>query len=620
MTDTLILVENSHDVEILKDTINSLKDAKIISFDFLAHKTLKELDISHKIIEDYFGQEDQNKIENKAIELCTSWYKQEDFNSLYYDGLNLGSLLEQEGIGYFFLHLKRVLGIKLILEKEKPRKILGASLSNFIDSVCKGRVETIPYQFRFTTFFYYDSFDIPIKIGNQIKSIKISREKFMKIKRFFELFTNLFFHFKPDLQNIGNKKPILLLDFNPIFYDDLLKELSQNDTVLLLNQRRPVVFNLQSLRIVKNSKCKIIQLEDFVNHNTLVEIKKKVDNFKKELNTIWSKEHTLEKTFSIDDISFWNAIKEEFIWTVSKRFEESIRRIILLQRLFESVNFKCILEWSHLGIEDKPVLYVANRKKIPIIFLQHGLEVLNPKFEKYIPFLTILPSYGAKEAVWGNIMKKNIIEHKIKPEEVLETGSPRHDIFFKRKNNKKINTVLITVSPFLHFNFAGTDTRSFDYLEECIKKIIYSIKKISNKRIIIKLHPARFYYDIKSLLHRIDPSITIYQNQNIVDLIESCDIMISLNYTTALLEAMILNKPTMLVETEKQNIGDEIMFKRKASLCVSDINEIEPKLNDIILNDKIRKELIQKGQEFINDYFVNHGISSAYLANIIRNY
>lgn len=621
MVDTLILVEGSHDVEVLKDSINSLKDVKIISFDLLAHKTLKRLEISHNIIEEYFSPEDQDKMDNKAIELCTSWYKHKDFNVLEYDGLNLGSLLEQEGLSYFLLHLKRVLGIRRILEKEKPRKIIGAQLSNFIDSICKNKVETILSQSRFTSSLYFDSFEIPINIGHQIKSIKISREFFMKIKRFSELITNLFFHLRPDLQDLVNKKPVLLLDFNPVLYIDLLKTLSQNNSILLLNQRRPAVFNLQSLQIVKNSKCWIIQLEDFINFDTSFEITKEADDLKKRLDAIWSKEEILEKTFSIEEISFWNAIKEEFIWIVSKRFQESIRRLILLQKLFEDINFKCILEWSHVGIEDKAVLHVANKKKIPIILLQHGLEVLNSKFEKYIPLLPILPSNGAKEAVWGNIMKNYILEHKIKPEEILVTGSPRHDVFFKRKSRtRNNNTILITISPFLYTDFAGTDTQSFDHLEECIKKIIYTINKISNKKIIIKLHPAKAYYDIKPLIRQIDPSIPIYQNQNIMDLIESCDSMISLNYTTALLEAMILNKPTMLVETEKQNIGEEIMFKRGVSLYVSDINEIESKLNDIILNDKIRKELIQKGQEFVNDYFTNQGNASAYLANILKNY
>jgi hypothetical protein len=614
-------MEGDNDVRVLKDSINTLKDAKIITFDFLSHKALKTLEISHDIIEDYFNPDDEDKIDNRAIELSTSWYKHTDFSALEYDGLNLGFLLETEGLVYFFLHLKRVLGIKRILEKEKPRKIIAANLSNFVDTICKNKVESILFQSKSTSPLYYDSFEIPISIGNQTKSIKISRTSFMKIKRFVQSITNLFFHLKPDLQDIKNKTPILLLDFNPIQYADMLKSLSQNNDILLLNQRRPAIFNLQSLRIVKSFKGRIVQLEDFINPKISAMITNEKDDLKRKLKTIWSSDKILEKTFSIEEISFWKTIKEEFISMASKRFEESIKRLILLRHLFEKFNFKCVIEWSHVGIEDKPVLYVANKKKIPIIFLQHGLELLNTKFQKYIPFLTILPSNGSKEAVWGNIMRDYVLEHKIKPEEILEMGSPRHDIFFKKKyGTRNNNTILISISPFLYIKFAAADIRSYEYLEECIKKIICGIKKISNKKIIIKLHPAKSYYDVKPLIRQIDPSIPIYQHQNMMNLIESCDVMITLNYTTSLLEAMIFNKPTMLVETEKQNICEEILFKKGASIYVSNINEIDSKLNDLILNEKVRKELIQKGQEFVNDYFVNQGTASVHLANLLENY
>ena len=51
MTNTLILVEGDEDVEILKKSMNDSKDTKIIAFDFLAHKSLKELEIPHSIID-----------------------------------------------------------------------------------------------------------------------------------------------------------------------------------------------------------------------------------------------------------------------------------------------------------------------------------------------------------------------------------------------------------------------------------------------------------------------------------------------------------------------------------------------------------------------------------------
>ncbi len=47
---------------------------------------------------------------------------------LEYNGVNLGSLLEIELIGYFFEYIKRIIGIHKIIKKESP-KIVFTSFS-----------------------------------------------------------------------------------------------------------------------------------------------------------------------------------------------------------------------------------------------------------------------------------------------------------------------------------------------------------------------------------------------------------------------------------------------------------------------------------------------------------
>lgn len=51
------------------------------------------------------------------------------------------------------------------------------------------------------------------------------------------------------------------MEFNPIQYNELMHEIySLNDEIILLNERRPAVWNLKSLTIVKNTKSKILRL------------------------------------------------------------------------------------------------------------------------------------------------------------------------------------------------------------------------------------------------------------------------------------------------------------------------------------------------------------------------
>ena len=624
MTNTLILVEGNNDVNELKSTILSFPDHKIISFDFLAHNSLKKLSVRHSLVEEYFSTDDQSKIDNLAVNLATTWYKHEDITKLLeYDGLNFGTLLELEITPYFFLHLKRMLGIIRIIEKENPLKIISSSLGNFVDSVTKNtKIGSTATGNDLRSSLYHDSVEIPISLGGTLISLKISKKQFFHIKKIFGILLKGFFNYRLDLRIISNKKSILLLDFNPVLYPDLLRALSNvPQNVILLNQRRPAIWNLESFKIIKRSKCKIIELEEFVNSETLLQIEKDNGDLKNRLLTLWSNKEILNNIFSIEGYSFWNAIKNNFIEITTKRFEEGLRLFVLSQKLFEKINVSCILEWAHVGTEEKVALHIANKRRIPIILLQHGLFILNAKFEKYLSIFPLLPSNGAKEAVWGNIMKKYISEHKVNQENILLTGSPRHDIFFKRRENiKNDGTILIAFNGLFHLNFSGNDARTYDYYEKCIKRVFQILKRTPDKKPIVKLHPARIDYDVKPIIKEINSSMPIYQNQNIIDLIESCDAMISLSYSTALLDAMILGKPTMLILIDEQNFEEEILVKRKATLCVSNIDDLESSLNDLLFNNNVREQLIKNGKEFVNEYLTNQGTASEHLVNILKNY
>ena len=620
--ETLILVEGTDDVDILKDLINSSKDTKIISFDFYAHKTLQKLGIPHNQVEEYFNTNDESYIDNLSVELTSNWYQLKDLqNLLDYKGLNIGFLVEIEIITYFFLYLKRVLGLLKIIEKEEPSKIISASLSKVVQSFEKSNIILTPYETKQKPSLYFDVIEIPISIGKTIKTIKISRVQYNNIKKIIENITNTLFSLKYKTKTL-DKKSILLLDFNPVLYPDLLMELSTTDkNVLLLNQRRPAVWNMESLRLVKNSKSKIINLEDYSNSEIDEKLNSEIIVIKEKLVKLWANEEILKKYFSVKENSFWDLIKEHFKDMIETRFVEAVKRFLLLENFFTNSNISCILEWAHTGFEEKIVLHIARQHGIPIIILQHGTAPLNEKWQKYHKLIPYLPSKGDKIALWGHIMENYAMKNNISEKEIITIGSPRHDKFFREKQNRKNDgTILIAANAFMHNNFAGNDSRSYEYLEEYVRNICKIIRGISDKKIIVKLHPGQFYYDIKPLIQEIDPSIPIFQNQNIVDLIKSCDTMISLNYSTALLDAMIMEKPTMVVLSEKQGFEKEDYITKGATLYEPDISRLEHSLRNLLNNKEFRQNLIKNGNEFVDAYLVNHGIASKEITKILSNY
>lgn len=622
LVDDLVFVEGKEDVEILTPIINK-SSTKIISFDFEAHKKLESLGIKHFFVEEYITKQDELDIDNKTVELTTKWYLHPTLiKYLEYGEINFGSLLEIEIIWYFFEYLKRIIGIIRIIENEKPKKIFVSFLSDCTKSICDDKpIEIIKQKSQKNVVLFFDSIEIPIGICGKVITIKISRKNFQRVKKILGLLVNRLYNTKPNFHELKTKKAILLLDYNPVHYEYLLQSLSDSKyDILLLNQRRPAIWNYNSLQIIKNSKCKLIELNDFSNDKIKLKIQKEIEQIKIKLEKLWGENEAFNEIFCLNGYPFWNAIKINFSNLINARIVESVERSILLDELFGNLNISCMLEWAHVGLEDKMIISKANTRKIPNMFLQHGMFLQNENFHKYIPILPLLPLNGSKHLVWGKILEDFILKQGIQQDKIIAIGSPRHDKFFKNFYNKNSNTILIAANGFFHNNCQGTDTRAFIRMENFIRKIFETMKKYPDKKLIVKLHPGKVPYDIKPLLKEIAPDIEIYQNENILDLLEDCDSMISLNYSTVFLDAMILQKPTLVLLPENQNYETEIPIKTGALLSTSDENQIESLINNLLFNKDIRDKLVQNGNNFVNDYITNQGNASEKLAEILESY
>ena len=72
---------------------------------------------------------------------------------------------------------------------------------------------------------------------------------------------------KPNIESLINDESILLIDFHTIMYKDLLMKFQKfPTTVIIFNQRKPAVWNLESFKIIRNLKSKVLTLEYFENH------------------------------------------------------------------------------------------------------------------------------------------------------------------------------------------------------------------------------------------------------------------------------------------------------------------------------------------------------------------
>lgn len=614
MINNLVLVEENANISELKSKIPKKGTVKIISFDVIAHKHLLNLGIEHELVENYIQENDYQLISDNIIEKSLGWHKEERIsNFLQYNNINLGWLMGIEIFPYFAQVIKKFVGLIRIIEKERPSWISSSKfLSLMIKEIDSENKIKLYYPEDTTNLaFHFDKIEIPIKIGSKLITIRISRKFALKLKKIMEFITGNVFNLKSDLSRLKYKESILFLDFNPLLYVDLLKELSKlKINMLLLNERRPAAWNFKSLRLLKKSNFKVITLRDLLTDKKLVasEQQKFQENFEHAL----SFDENFINFFSILGKSFWPAIKENFIKIHQIRFNEAIERSILIKKLYSKLKIKSIVTLYDKGVEEKLILSHAIQLKISTIMLQHGYLPNSKYLKKYFEITPIIPLLGLKIAVWGESTKKLLLQSGINEQEIFIVGSPKHDKFFHTKTKSEKKTILFADAFASEVDYFAFDTKTYIKNEKMIREICKISNNISKRKFIVKLHPGQhiFPYNIKSIIQEVDPLIPIYQSKDIFELLTDCEILVASELSTVLLEAMILGIPTIVFLTHpKMNVDDEI-FKSGTTILVKSPQEYQSALNRLLTDVEFKNKLVSRANQFVNNYFSNQGHSS----------
>lgn len=621
---TLIFVDGSSNVEQLMSKITNNSKIIVISFDIRAHNKLSELGIEHKKIEHYIDYNDRKLIDDFTLYLVKNWYNNEVISKfLQYDGINLGWLLEVEILAYFLQIIKFFVGVMKAIEIEKPSIIIAKNhLALMVKNIDKkNMIATYSIPDDKTPTLQFNIIEIPINVGTKIFRIKISRNLALTVKKIVESITYSVFNLKLDLIKSMNIGSILLLEFEPSTYGEFLKMLSKlGKNIVLLNERRPSVWNLRSLKSVTRSKSKTLRLKDFLNDKLTSLITKKQKDLETRMDEMFSHTENLEKVFSIKNHSFWLSIKDDFSLMCKRRFTEAIEKIELTKELFSKMDVSNILTMYNTGLEEKIILSISNKMGISGIMLQHGFYPQNKYMERFLPLLNPYPTLGLKATVWSNKLKEYWITLGLKSDDILLVGNPRYDpIFDIRDKLKSDNTILLASNHIMAADFAGIDTDIYIKFENMFNDVVRISNNIPNKKLIVKLHGGHAYYDVVPLIRKIDPSIPIYQTQDIMDYIKKCDVLISVTWSTVILDAIFLNKPTITFLSDPKGFENEDVIKKGATLLVTSPQEFEIALNNILHDEKFRNSLLERGRKYLNEYLINQGKSSEILVGFMKD-
>ena len=606
---SIILFDSVSDYDDL-DEIASKNKSKIISFNYDTHKILKNKKIHHEISDNYLSKKDLRTIQKTAYSV-SEWFNADVISKyIYYNGVNLGSLIQDELINILVNYIKKVFELfKISKEFTNSTFISSHTCCKIMKNFSKKINEFKNSSTENLQPFPLDSIKIKMKIGTKNHSMEfgISKNLFKKLKSVSEK-SSKFLLSKNN--SIGEtSKNILIVEFNPIQYQSFFEQMPDSKlNFLIYNRRRPAFWNFQSYNLIKRSGC----LAETENSLLDAKLKKIILNGKRQIeikiSDLFSKESFFKSFFSLEEISFWPTFKEFFQEYFRKRALEFIQEVELTKKLMEKYDFSSILILSEAGLHERIALQLAYQKRIPVCLVQHGINYNTKESYDMNVAKGALPIKSDYYLCWGRISGEYSKKMEIKSEKVHPIGSAVFDgvTFDEQKCSKKDHVLLATGSP--------TKEHASDLTVEIIEKNMDAVKKICqvvtkyNKKLIIKTHPSPDEFDPSFIAKQVNPEIKVIKEGKISPLIQSCDLLIINDLTSPILDAYILKKPVISLRVTDNGWGIPTAFKNN-SCIVTDLEKFDDDLKNVLNNESVRNQLITDGEKSSKEYlaYQNNG-------------
>ena len=217
-------------------------------------------------------------------------------------------------------------------------------------------------------------------------------------------------------------------------------------------------------------------------------------------------------------------------------------------------------------------------------------DIHNPKFACDIHF------------VETEKLVKKVIKKGYDKEKLIVTGIPMYDeastqikeLEKKRISNTKKNVLFLTHAMYEHGMWTKEQRNSL------IKKIVTELsKKENNYNLTIKIHPSSEQLnDYETIVHKIDKSIEIFQQGDILEYIVNADVIISYSGSSSLVYALMCNKPIIICNF--YDLKNDIFIDGNVAVSCKNEKEVKKTIEKVGIKSFIKKENVEK---FIAEYF-----------------
>jgi len=414
------------------------EESIIFPLDYESLDILEKRKINYKIIDRYLTDEDRKKL---FLECRKNWEQlsKKTDDKLKIENINIFRIIDRnEILEYLMETYSEIILIKKVIQDYHPNEILAPK--KIIDSI-----KELENGIKLTEIYddkehelSFDYVNIRKKIGIIEINSKISRKKFKSIKKILGSFNKILI----GKNQFDDRKKILLLEFDPELYENLLKQINQSGhTPILLNFRKPAISSNNSLNIIKKTNSLVFS-NDMLQIDEKLLSKKIEEKSMEIIQYIENNEKFCE--FDFFDVDHSKVIKKQVIKILKERLEEYFWQIECCKFLDKQNDVIAGLSLNLSG--ETEVIFSKIKKNTELILLQHGFSNYYD-FNQYSDTLDDYDLIEDKIAVWGTPVKDYLIKNGIcRNENIIISGSPRHENYIpnEKKSSRKKKYIVYT--------------------------------------------------------------------------------------------------------------------------------------------------------------------------------
>ena len=606
----------------------SMENTTFVAADYETHKKLVDSNTKHELLDNYLQKKERLELYDFVLSKYT-WYenlsRKPDFE---FNNINILSLMSSLEFHEFVLTvLIKLFSIKNIISNKSPNEIfVSTKFLKYVKLVQdKNKIHTFDSNLNNEKSFLTNKIELRFNILSKPCTFYISKKNYSSLKKIYENFfckiNNLW------LDKKTSKEIILLVEFNTSAYEEMIRTLSKSKKqVVVLNRRRSAIWNKNSIGILKSNNVKILDPEKFFDLHTDPEFALEHKRLNENLHELW-KSKELFSIFSMKEISFWPLIKDRLKKIYDYRLDDYLKFIFQSRNFLTQLNIKKIICLGESG-ETENVLLQSVENDVDSILLQHSFLRYNPELKKLqwkYEDQNMLGLTCKKFFLWGNSDLNYFLENsKIQKDQLIISGSPRHDQFLQIKsstNSHTIKNILVTLSPISERSGLG-DTNLIIKYNYFLEKILKILNEFNDLKITVKLHPGENPHNsILIDFLKNQSNITVFQIKNPNELIKKSDLMINISpelydSSTIMLEGLLLRKPVIQLSLDDELSKVEPL--KSPIIQISEIEHFEQVISKIINDEIYRKEIIEQISNKLNDYLSFQGNSSAKFLEIIE--